>query len=261
MSGKIAVKASMHRFFLTKGTILGDEVIFPEEQAHQINRVLRLAVGEMVVVLDNLGSEYQVELTEASGRTARGLVCLRRAAGGEPLNRVWLYIALTQREKFELILQKCTEIGVTGFIPLISSRSMVQDGGEVERKRSRWERILAEAAEQGGRGRIPTLSPALPFVKAIKEAGQKAPMAFIFWENEQKLGLRQGLANALRQSSNSDQETVIMIGPEGGFSKEEAETACNGGMTAVSLGRRILRMETAAITATALILYEFGDMG
>jgi 16S rRNA (uracil1498-N3)-methyltransferase len=237
------------------------EVLFPEEQAHQINRVLRLSYGEKVIILDNLGNEYEVELVELGGRKARGIIHSCYPAEGEPWNQVWLYIAITQREKFEWILQKCTEIGVMGFVPIISSRCLGQSIREVEEKRTRWERILREAAEQSGRGRIPSILPALPIEKGFQEAGRNSPAAFIFWEKEQKLSFSKALKNITGNSLDPGRKTVIMIGPEGGFTDGEMEKASESGLLAVTLGRRVLRMETAAVVAAALVFYERGEMG
>ncbi|MEA4908945.1 MAG: 16S rRNA (uracil(1498)-N(3))-methyltransferase [Chloroflexi bacterium] len=245
----------MHRFFLPPEAIGAERVRFPEETARQIRRVLRLRPGQQVVVLDGGGREFVVELDEVTAGAVSGQVRAQAAAGGEPAVQLVLYLCLTQREKFEWMLQKCTELGAAAFVPVLSSRALVQAAGEAEHKRTRWQRILQEAAEQSGRGRVPQLYPALSYADALADAGQH-PARLILWEEERAHALQtalRGLAGLPR--------LAVLIGPEGGLSPAEVDQAQAAGFTAVTLGRRILRMETAAMAATALILYEWGEMG
>jgi 16S rRNA (uracil1498-N3)-methyltransferase len=255
----------VHRFFIAPEHILPEEVNFPKEIGHQISRVLRLKIGEQVVVLDNLGSEYEVELTEVMGSRVLGRILKQQAAPPEPLIRLYLYLSLSQREKFEWMLQKCTEIGAAGFIPVVSSRSLVQESEDKNgRRKERWERILREAAEQSGRGRIPLLLPTQNFPTSVVKAVQNHTRVLIpsppLREQESGLsGLRQVLAGLER--GGPELEIGVFIGPEGGFSEEELNLAYKAGCQPVDLGPRVLRMETAAMVVTALILHEFGEMG
>jgi 16S rRNA (uracil1498-N3)-methyltransferase len=179
-----------------------------------------------------------------------GKIIEQKPAQGEPPCRLALYLCLAQREKFEWMLQKCTETGASTFIPVISSRSLVQDLTETNKKSARWEKILKEAAEQSGRGRIPELKPAKSLAQAARQGQGKR---IIFWEQERSTGLRQALSDV---SQINPPEISLLVGPEGGFSDEEVQLAVQAGWQPVSLGRRILRMETAAIVATALVIYE-----
>ena len=243
----------MHHFFVPPTSIQSGQVIFPYETARQIYSVLRLRSSQRLIVLDNLGNEYTVELEEADQRTARGKIIEQKQAMGEPMCRLALYLCLAQREKFEWMLQKCTETGASTFVPVISSRSLVQDRAETNKKTARWEKILQEAAEQSGRGRIPMLKPAVSLAQAVQQSQGKR---IILWEQERSTSLRQALAGL---SPADLPEISLLIGPEGGFSVEEVQLAVKADWQPVSLGRRILRMETAAVVATTLVIYELEE--
>ena len=244
----------MHRFFIPPHWINSDQVTFQNPVAHQISHVLRLRLGDAVIVLDNLGYEYDVDLT-ACGTVAQGQVMARRRAGNEPGCLVSMYLSLTQREKFEWMLQKCTEVGAVEFIPMVTGRSLVGRSQGIEeawtlKKNERWARIIQEAAEQSGRGRLPVLHRPLSFKDAVDSAREKADQAYIPYEGEKS----RGLVQAIDLAQGAPQRLALLIGPEGGFSGEEIELAESAGIFPVSLGRRILRMETAAIVALALAI-------
>lgn len=257
----------MHRFFVPVERIVNTDLIFPDEISHQINRVLRLKSGQKVVALDNLGSEYLVELTTVESGQVSGVILNKQPAGGEPQVRLFLYLCLSQRDKFEWMLQKCTEIGAAGFIPVISSRSLVQGMEERGNKINRWEKIIQEAAEQSGRGRIPVLQPAQKFSSAVSQALKTHVRVLLpsplqpdvdRVDSVSQNGIKPALSGLTRKNQP---EIGLFIGPEGGFSEDEIALAKSSGCIPVDLGKRILRMETAAITVSALILYEFGEMG
>ena len=240
----------MHRFFIPPHSLAGEMVAFPPETARQISRVLRLGVGAQVQALDGLGMQYTLELLSVQPTEVTGRVLCSEHADGEPQTRLHLLVALTQREKFELILQKCTEVGAAAFTPLLTSRSLVQKPAEVMGKYPRWHKILQEAAEQSHRGVVPLLHPVTEFKAAL---GLEPGMRGIFlWEGEQHTSLRSTLA------ARAPGELRLLVGPEGGFSEAEAELAQQAGYASASLGKRILRMETAAIVAAGIVLYELG---
>ena len=158
----------MHRFFITPDQRRGQIVRFDDAQTHQMRRVLRLRPGDRVLALDGQGWQYEVALEEVSNSRVTGLVAAQAAATGEPRVRLTLFQSLLQRDKFEWVLQKGTEIGVTAFAPVITRRSLVRDAGDVgENKLERWRRIIKEAAEQSGRGALPTIGPAVPLAVAL----------------------------------------------------------------------------------------------
>jgi 16S rRNA (uracil1498-N3)-methyltransferase len=243
----------MHRFFLDPQNFTPVDVHFDEATSRQIVQVLRLLPGDMVTCLDTLGGAWLVELAEVNTKACLGKIKQSVTLDSDPTVQVTLYLCLAQREKFEWMLQKCTEVGAAAFVPVISSRSLVQEKQGVEQKRERWEAILKEAAEQSGRGRIPRLEAALDFKEALT-ALHTHDLALAAWEEEHTIGLRTLLRGRPLNS------VALLIGPEGGFSSEEMEAARAAGAVPVSLGRRILRMETAAVVATALVLHELGEM-
>ncbi|HPH96646.1 MAG TPA: RsmE family RNA methyltransferase [Anaerolineaceae bacterium] len=238
----------MHRFFVSQQWISLTEARLEGDAAHQAARVLRLRPGEVIQLLDGSGEAVDVRLEEVMPGLCRGVVLGRGKVTAEPQKRLGLYLCLAQREKFEWMLQKCTEVGAAEFTPVISSRSLVQEGSGWEKKQPRWQRIIQEAAEQSGRGRVPLLRPPMPYPAALADAAGRFACALLAWEGEQTRGLRAALKGA--------DSAAVFIGPEGGFSEAEAAQAAAAGLQAVSLGRRILRMETAAVAAAVLVMDE-----
>ncbi len=248
----------MHRFFLPPDALISEEVLFPQSLAHQIRRVLRLKEGMQVLVLDNRGSAFTVQLTRLDEDTVEGKVVEQMPAPAEPRDAITLCISLTQREKFELILQKAVEVGVAAIQPYVSRYSLVRDKVIESKRRQRWEDILREAAEQSGRGRIPPLLEVDSLPKVIEHCVAGAALCLAAWEGEQTATLQQVLREA--QQKQALQHIALFIGPEGGFAQQEMDLFRQHGVLSVSLGKRILRMETAAMVTPALILYELGQM-
>ena len=241
----------MNRFFVPPEAIDGEAVSIPENISAQIRKVLRLKDGTVVQFLDNQGWLYESRINYLDQKHLTAEIIRKRPAEGEPACRISLYIGLTQREKFEWILQKCTEAGVGRIIPIITERSLIRKSSDVSSKQERWEKILKEAAEQCGRGRIPELLPAMNFDQAV-QSGSQAEKALFCWENEKQTSLRSILAPI----QGTVREIALLIGPEGGFSEEEASAAQSAGWIPISLGKRIYRMETAALASVILSLHE-----
>lgn len=241
---------SRHRFFVAPECLQGDRLTLRGHLPHQLLHVLRLGPGDRITVLDNSGYEYQVELTSLSPKAAEGVVSGRNLAPGEPALRLVLYQGLLRGNRFEMVLQKGTELGVAGFVPLICQRSVALADGEG--RLARWQRIIQEAAEQSHRGRLPFLEPPMPFSEAMSSW---EGLTLIPWEEEAKTGLRQALGMGLEGRVN------LVIGPEGGIAEEEVAQARSQGAVTVSLGRRILRSETAGLAAVAVILFQAGELG
>ncbi len=249
----------MHRFFVPPTCLDKNSVYFPMEISRQISTVLHLRAEQRVVVLDNAGSEYEVELEIVAPRTTQGRILASRLAGGEPRTHLSLYLSLAQREKFEWMLQKCCEVGAAEFIPVITSRGLVQSPEESRSRLERWQRILQEAAEQSGRGRIPTLTAPLRWEDALRHFQARSAPGLIAWEGEKIFSLAAALAQT-GLKTDPDPRLALFIGPEGGFSEAEIAQARAAGLAVVTLGRRILRMETAAVVATAMALYCLDDL-
>lgn len=221
---------------------------FPAEQSHQVRSVLRLRPGETVVVLDGSGQEMLVRLSDV-GWEVVGAIEERRPNQSEPAANLVLYQGLLKGAKLDLVLQKGTEIGVAAFVPVSTARSVPE--GTSETKQMRYQVIVREAAEQSGRGTIPQVQSAISFRNALAAA---EGTLIVPWEQE--------TAVHLQDVPLTKGETVsLFIGPEGGFTREEAEVARGSGAHLVTLGRRILRAETAAIVASALVLARLGELG
>ena len=249
----------MHRFFLPADSFSSDTVFFPPETANQIRRVLRLRNGERVVALKREGRGFLVELT-AVDKTVQGKIVGEAEAGHETPYRLTLLTPVTRREKFEWVLQKCTEAGVGRFLPTISERSLIRSAADLGGKRERWEKIILEAAEQSGRDRVPELMEPMTFDAAVgpRPAASPAgsgfgPLKVLFWEEAEELTLRALLEETRRTGTPSD--VYLAVGPEGGYGAGEAAAARAAGWRIATLGKRILRMETAALAAVLLTNY------
>ena len=238
----------MHRLLVAPEAIRADAVDFSDEQAHQLRHVLRLRNGDRVRVFDGLEPvDLVVEIT--GPRSAR--VVERCAQPPEPRHAIVAYPALLQRDKFEVVLQKVTEVGVAAITPVLTERSLVREPPDA-RRTLRWQSILREATEQCGRGRVPALAPTLALESALRDAVAES-RTLVAYEGERDGSLREALAGAPERVS-------IFIGPEGGYSVREVELAREMGANVVTMGPRILRTETASPVLAALVLYELGDL-
>ncbi len=247
---------SGHRFFLPADIFEHSEIRFPSLVSRQINSVLRLKVGEIVTILDNQGHCRAVELSKIESKQVLGRPTDIELAGNEPIIELTLCPALTQREKFEWILQKGCELGVKQFIPLITSRTLVQESRGWEEKMSRWQKILQEAAEQCGRGLIPRILPPQKLENSLHLIRDQR--GYILYEKESEVSLANSLLTFFKANG---MRLALLVGPEGGFSEDEVSLAKQAGVAAVSLGKRILRMETAAIVASAVCMAVAGELG
>ena len=247
----------LDRFFVDGGAVCGDEVFLGDEQGRQVCVVLRLGVGGRIVVLDNSGAEYDVELTTVSPAEVRGRIVGRREGVGEAGVGVCLYQSLLSRSKFEWVLQKCTEVGASRFVPVVTQRSIVRGAEAIEARRlERWRRIISEAAEQSARAKLPELAAAIKFDEAIGRLSGFG--CSLIASTEQGAS---GLEQVLGEFAARPSEVALLVGPEGGFTADELGAARDAGARAFSLGPRILRTETAAVVASALVLHELGEMG
>jgi 16S rRNA (uracil1498-N3)-methyltransferase len=239
----------MQRFFVNSQCIDHDSIILEGDIIHQIRNVLRLQSGKQIVVFDNTGSEYTVILDTIEKDRVKGTICHTRQTT-EPDIKITLYQALLKSDHFEFVLQKCTEIGVSIFVPVVCERCIVRKPGA--NKIQRWEKVIKEATEQSGRGVMPVLKPTLSFEDACHSAKGFSLIAGIGPDSIK-------LSNVLR--SNTRPSTInVFIGPEGGFTTDEEELAQRCGINKITLGPRILRAETAGLVAATAILYEYEEL-
>ena len=247
----------LRRFFVPAGALRARNVTLGPEQAHRLVRVLRLRRGDRVVLTSGGRREYEVQLTAVSAHAVTGVIVGEREALPEPQVTLVLYQSLIRANRFDLVLEKGTEIGVARFVPVIAARSQVQNEEPSAARAQRWNRLVVEAAEQSGRGRLPAVDAPMPLAGAISEAGG---LRVLPWEGEPASG-GQGLGSYLRGLRERPRQVSLFIGPEGGFQPEEIDLARREGVALVTLGRRILRSETAGIVASALVLDALGEMG
>jgi 16S rRNA (uracil1498-N3)-methyltransferase len=194
-----------------------------------------------------------VVLTALTATAAQGVLLASREGASEPSVRLVLYQALIKGQRFDWVVEKGMELGVAGFVPIVSSRSLVRPAEASSARLERWRRVVVEAAEQSGRCRLPEISPPLTFDDACASA---AGVRILPWEAEREASL----GDLLAAQQQAVPVVSLFIGLEGGFPLEEVRLARRLGVRTVSLGQRILRAETAAIVAAALVLYELGDL-
>lgn len=245
----------MFSFFVPPEQINQDLITITGPDVHHLVRVLRLQTGDLIRVVDGTGQEYLAELEQAAipvvtARIRENIDCQR-----EPDLNIILLQGVVKGEKFDFIVQKCTEIGVRKIIPVICERTVVHLTEDKSEKRCRrWQRIAAESAKQCRRSLIPEVDPVLTLKTALDKL---PPMTTLImpWEEES-----QGIKSVLKGPGVSG-PVAILIGPEGGFTNQEADLVRKYGGRTVSLGPRILRTETAAMVTLALVLFAWGDLG
>ena len=245
-----------HRFFLPQDCFLNAAVRLPPSVQSQVKKVLRLAAGDEIDVLDGSGFVFHAQLVDSSDGNLAAEIIQREHVPTEPGIHITLMVALTQREKFEWILQKCTEIGVSAFQPFISSRTLIRKADQPGKKQERWSNIVREAAEQSGRGRIPQLMNTQSLDQCLAGAANAQMRVLAAWADR----TQPDLGTVLSTQGNEENHIGLIIGPEGGFSFDEMCLMRAAAVQPFSLGSRTLRMETAAILAPALVLYELGDL-
>ena len=241
-----------HRFFLSDISPKPNCSVDLTPLAHQLRSVLRLEPGSMITLLDGSGTAFHTEIVVLAADRATGRVVAQEPVDCEPGVALTLYQCMLKRERFEWVLQKGTELGVSRFVPVISSRTVVRPAAKLLPKYDRWRAIIREAAEQSRRGRLPILENPLEWEEAVAQGAGERLLA---WEEAR--GKDSGFGDQL-----ADSDTVsLLIGPEGGISRDEAAAASDRGWRSVSLGPRILRAETAAVAAASIVLHLAGSLG
>lgn len=231
------------------------------ERAHYLSAVLRCKKGDEIVLFDGNASHKAIITGITKRHVTAEVIGILTVNTESSLNSV-LIQGLLKGEKMELVIQKTTELGVREIVPVITERSQIKE----TRKSPRWRKIAEEASRQSGRTAIPVIHEPIPFDDLFHASSAlllpPRPKGIIFWE-EGGMSLKEAV---LRISPSpirpfSESSFFIMVGPEGGFAKKEVDIAESRGLIITSLGKRILRAETAAIAATALVQFLFGDMG
>lgn len=226
--------------------------IFSDEAKHILN-VMRMEIGDTLTICDGQSNDYLCRICETGKNCLKAKIEETTKSESEPKTKITLYQGLPKSDKMELIIQKCVEIGVCRIVPVITERAVVkiEKGAKEDKKTERWQKIAESAAKQSGRGIIPAVERPMKFKEAIEEAVKNGE-AIIPYENEKDRGLKEFVKNSKAE------DIGIFIGPEGGFDTKEIEFAVENGVMSVTLGKRILRTETAGIVTSAIVLYELG---
>ncbi len=244
----------MPKFFVSPDKIVDNKIIIDTDDVLHIKRVLRLSIGDKIIVCDSAGTDYTATISMIADKHIECNVINSVKNDTESNIKVTLYQALPKASKMEFIIQKTTELGIVRVVPCTLSRCVVRlDGKDAAKKVERWQKISDEAAKQSGRGIIPEISPVMSFGDAVEEM-QKSDLCFVPYESAEDIRLKPVL------NSTPAKTIGYMIGPEGGFSPEEAEYLKNRGIPLVSLGKRILRTETAGMAVLSMLMYELGDI-
>jgi 16S rRNA (uracil1498-N3)-methyltransferase len=249
----------MQRYFVPPGQWSDLSVRIAGPDARHLAAVLRARPGERIIAADGNGRAAIAVLDRVSADEVVASLEQMLEETNEPSVRVTVAQGLPKGDKMETVIQKGTEAGAIRFIPFVSRRTVVQlDGGKEAKRLERWARIAKEAAEQAHRGAVPEVTPVTKWRELLAGIG-RYDAAFFCYEREESLAFRRLLTELKARKPAAD--ILLIVGPEGGFDEEEAKEAEAAGCRAISLGRRILRTETAALVALSCILYEFGEIG
>jgi len=242
----------MARFFVNPEEMVGTEIILTGENA-QHAKVLRLKSGEEVLACDGQGMECRCKVESVAGGEVILSVLERQASKTEAAVRVSVYMAFPKADKLEHVIQKATELGAFEIVAFPSARCISKpDDKSLRKKLERWQKIAASAAEQSGRGAIPEVI-VLPSYSAALERAARADKSLMFYENEHATTLRMAL-------ETGDFKTVsLLTGPEGGLEEREVDQARAAGLEVCTLGKRILRCETAPLCALSAVMYAAGE--
>ena len=242
----------MVRFFVEPADMQPDFLVLTGENA-QHAKVLRLKNGEEVLACDGQGNECRCVISDVAPGQISLVVKDRQVSETEAAVQVSVYMAFSKGDKLEHVIQKATELGAYEIVAFPSARCVSKtDDKSLKKKLERWQKIAATAAEQSGRGRIPQVIT-LPTYKAALERAALADKALLFYENEHAVTLKMALEQGPYRTVS------LLTGPEGGLEVSEVEQARAAGMEVCTLGRRILRCETAPLCALSAVMYASGE--
>jgi len=245
----------MRKIFVDKEKIKENFAYIEGKDTHHIINVLRLKKGDEIVISDG-STEYQTSIYGVEKNRVILFLESKLQSNTESSIEIALFQGLPKSDKMELIIQKCTEIGVKKFIPIITRYSVVDiKNSNLNKKIERWNKISREACKQSGRTSLPEICMPISFEEALKQI-EEFDLCIIPYEKEKTLKLKEVLDGV-----KNIKKVAIFVGPEGGFSEEEVDLALRYSAKLVSLGPRILRTETAAISVCSIVMYELGDMG
>lgn len=244
----------MPKFF--SSNISENRIIINSEDVRHIKNVLRLKAGDCVTVCDGKGFDYECTIAEIRDKEVECSINKKTAADTEPPIKVTLYQGIPKAAKMDYIIQKNTELGISGIVPcaLVRCVAKIEDKKSEAKKLARWQKIAEEAAKQSGRGIVPQICEPCTLLDAIERLKEE-DLAFAIYECESDRSLKKTLT-----TSRDVNSVGFLIGPEGGFDPAEIELLHRSGIRSIGLGRRILRTETAGEAVLSMIMYEIGDI-
>ena len=246
----------MQRFFTQPENIKGDEIFIYGGDVNHMKQSLRMKIGEQLEVCDSAGMIYLCSikeyLSEDHGKGSILQIEEKRQNDTELSSRITLFQGLPKSDKMELIIQKAVELGVYQIVPVSTARTIVKmDEKKNHKKVSRWNSISESAAKQSGRGIIPEVTEVMSFSEAL-EYSKGLGMTLIPYELAKEMSETKGILKEITPG----EQIGVFIGPEGGFEQQEVERAVEAGAHPITLGKRILRTETAAITMLSILMFE-----
>ncbi len=241
----------MRRFFVEPSNIRNTEAIIVGQESHHISKVLRMNRGDKISLFDGHGNIFEAIIQEITREKTKASITQHERAVIEP-PYLHLGFALLKGSKMDLIIQKATELGIHTLYPFTSQYS---DAHKKKIKMDRWKRIIFESCKQCQQPIPPVLKPVQNFNELLS-IPEKKDKKIIFWEKEKAVDLK----DVAFASEDNNQAVFIIIGPEGGFSDEEIELAQSAGFHSVTLGKRLLRAETAAIAAMSILQFQLGNL-
>lgn len=241
------------RFFVEGVHAQGDRVAFAADDAHKLRSVLRKRSGDRVEVVDSAGAAYEALLEISERRVTAGLEAPLVRTAAESTLQVTLAQAVPKGQKMDFVIEKATELGVHAIVPVRTARVVATDTSAA--KLERWRRIAKSAAQQSGRTKVPPVDEIVSW-EALLARFARYDRVYVPWELAPQVPLRRVIA----EDAPAMRTLLLAIGPEGGFGADEIARATEAGATVVSLGRRILRTETAALVMLSVLAYEGGDL-
>lgn len=246
----------MPKFFVEPSKISNGIITIDTEDVNHITRVLRMKIGDKITICDSMGYDYTAEIFEINKSSVLCKELDKTKSDTEPNLKVILFQGIPKGSKMEYIIQKTTELGIFRIVPVSMSRcvSKIENKKDGDKKRERWQKISESAAKQSGRGIVPEISAPVTFEEAIQELS-KCDVVFAPYECEQNNSIK----NVIKGVSGN--KTVgFIIGPEGGFAPEEIDRLTKLGVPPVTLGKRILRTETAGEAVLSMLMYEANEL-
>lgn len=241
----------MQHFFVMPDQV-GDNIIYIEgSDVNHMRNVLRMRPGEELSVSDGNNGQYVCRVEDYEEERAVLKIMEKRQADTELPSRIYLFQGLPKQEKMEFIIQKCVELGVYAVVPTVMKRCVVRlDEKKADKKVERWNKISESASKQAGRSRIPEVLPVMSFEEALDMASE---LDICLLPYELASGMKE--TKEVIEAVKPGQSIGIFIGPEGGFAKEEAELAISSGAKEITLGKRILRTETAGLAIVSVLMF------